>query len=88
MKNKVVIIALFCTLIIASCGSSSKPTGDVDKDTAAVHELVIRGKYSEAKKFLEKAQGYYSGVVGEAEMAHIIEYGVGENNLFKVMSAD
>lgn len=88
MKTRGVIIALFCTVIIASCGSSVKPTGDVDKDTAAVHELVIRGKYSEAKKFLEKAQGYYSGVVGEADMAYIIEYGVGEDNLFLVMNAN
>lgn len=88
MKTRGVIIALFCTVIIASCGSSVKPTGDVDKDTAAVHELVIRGKYSEAKKFLEKAQDYYSGVVGEADMAYIIEYGVGEDNLFLVMNAN
>lgn len=88
MKNKLTIIALLCTLFIASCGSSVKPTGDVDKDTAAVHELVVLGKYSEAKKFLEKAQDCYSGIVGEAKMAQIIEYGVGEENLLKVMNAE
>lgn len=90
MKRKLLIIAAVCALFAASCTASQspKPTGDVNKDTKSVHQLVVEGKYSEAKKFLQDADAYYQGVTGEAQLASIIEYGVGEENLYKVMNAD
>lgn len=82
--KKNIITLLLCTLFIVSCGGTTKPTGDYEKDAAIVHEMVLDGKYSDAKRFLEESNAIY----GAAQQAWIIEFGVGEENLLKVLNAE
>lgn len=85
MINKTSIITLLLiSLFILACGRTVKPTGDYEKDAAILHEMVLDGKYSDAKRFLEESNAIY----GAAQQAWIIEFGVGEENLLKVMNAE